>query len=377
MPAASCGGADVIGAVGEVTTIERSRLSVGDLEIRLVHRVMDPEVGISVLPKDHQTLVMTAKRILWEKTGMLTHADVGFIARKLITGQQKSLLTRILRTRFPFLVVDELQDTGYCQGHILHALIDNDIGSALLVGDPDQAIYAFNGARPDLFDSYARISGMKALPLSGSRRCPQAVLHVANQLKDTPGEVSPENTNQGQAHFLIIDDPASDVRRLFDALSATVPGKTVSVVTRTTRQRAILLRQTEAKFYKLHAPALSYLFSAVCAFRRGENRASSGLVRAALDLALFDHEGASDSQLADIGLDIDSYQLLISRCLISCAKIPDSLTLYQWQKQSALVLKELLAPYSTPDSLKYREGKVGPKQVTGHDIISSDLLPAQ
>jgi len=66
--------------------------------------------------------------------------------------------------RFPLIIVDELQDTGAFLGKCVLQLLAEPSARGVLVGDPDQAIYEFNGARPDLFDRFNTIDGAEQLP---------------------------------------------------------------------------------------------------------------------------------------------------------------------------------------------------------------------
>lgn len=52
----------------------------------------------------------------------------------------------VLRAEFPFVVVDEYQDTDPTQVSLLQALVGGSGGNIMAVGDPDQSIYAFRGA---------------------------------------------------------------------------------------------------------------------------------------------------------------------------------------------------------------------------------------
>ena len=55
-----------------------------------------------------------------------------------------------LQERYQYIMVDEFQDTNLAQSRILHNLTDNEVNNdrpnILVVGDDDQAIYAFQGA---------------------------------------------------------------------------------------------------------------------------------------------------------------------------------------------------------------------------------------
>jgi hypothetical protein len=64
-------------------------------------------------------------------------------------------ICRAIARRFPEIIVDEAQDTSETQVAIIRALAAAGCDIAL-VGDPDQSIYDFNGARPDLFESFAK-----------------------------------------------------------------------------------------------------------------------------------------------------------------------------------------------------------------------------
>ena len=55
-----------------------------------------------------------------------------------------------LQEKYQYIMVDEFQDTNMAQARILHDLTDNEVNNGqpniLVVGDDDQAIYAFQGA---------------------------------------------------------------------------------------------------------------------------------------------------------------------------------------------------------------------------------------
>src|SRR5690554_2469600 len=51
--------------------------------------------------------------------------------------------------KFKYVFIDEFQDTNYLQYELIKKLINNNT-NLLAVGDPDQSIYAFRGAKVDL-----------------------------------------------------------------------------------------------------------------------------------------------------------------------------------------------------------------------------------
>ena len=60
-----------------------------------------------------------------------------------------------LRQRFPFVMVDEHQDSNALQLRIVYAL-GADKGNLMAVGDPAQSIYGFRGAAPSTMTDFAR-----------------------------------------------------------------------------------------------------------------------------------------------------------------------------------------------------------------------------
>ena len=124
--------------------------------------------------------LLAHKKEIWRTLGWLTHSDAAYVACEFLHHPVYGDLIRDqIASRFRLLVVDELQDTGYYMGRCLQKLLAGQV-RGLLVGDPDQAIFEFNGARPDLFNSFSEIAGATELPLAHSRRCPESVALVGN-----------------------------------------------------------------------------------------------------------------------------------------------------------------------------------------------------
>ena len=81
-----------------------------------------------------------------------------------------------------YLLVDEYQDTNAGQYELVKLLV-GDGGALTVVGDDDQSVYAWRGARPEnlhqLKDDY---SDLKVIKLEQNYRCTGRILKAANQL---------------------------------------------------------------------------------------------------------------------------------------------------------------------------------------------------
>ncbi len=82
------------------------------------------------------------------KAGYATQADANYFSMKLL--EEYPVITKSIVHRFPYLIVDEAQDTSDIQMRVIDLLIEQGLQEIVLVGDPDQAIYEWNDARPDL-----------------------------------------------------------------------------------------------------------------------------------------------------------------------------------------------------------------------------------
>lgn len=77
--------------------------------------------------------------------------------------------------------VDEAQDLSRVRRELIKRFLKPGTGRAVIVGDDRQAIYAFSGADGESFDNFVRETGATVLPLDVTRRCPKAVVRLAQQ----------------------------------------------------------------------------------------------------------------------------------------------------------------------------------------------------
>lgn len=109
--------------------------------------------------------------------GVLGHSDVLKMVPEIL--QEKPLLRSVVAQRFPFVFVDESQDTDQRVVAALRAIARQHSGTFCLgfFGDPMQQIYA-TGIGPIAPDS-----GWESITKRENFRCPQAVLSVINNIR--------------------------------------------------------------------------------------------------------------------------------------------------------------------------------------------------
>lgn len=94
--------------------------------------------------------IIDLKRIYWRK-GKLDHNDVLYFSYVLI--EEYPFILEILRARFPYMFIDEYQDTNPIQSYILDQIREKETVVGV-IGDRAQSIYGFQGANPSLFESF-------------------------------------------------------------------------------------------------------------------------------------------------------------------------------------------------------------------------------
>ncbi len=89
-------------------------------------------------------------------------------------------IRKLIINRFPYFVVDEAQDTSEEQMRLLNLLFDNGVENAMLIGDPDQAIYEWRDADPSVFLNMYKSKSWNSKELNENFRCSQ---HICNATK--------------------------------------------------------------------------------------------------------------------------------------------------------------------------------------------------
>ncbi len=99
--------------------------------------------------------------------------------------EKNEALLRTYQERYQYILVDEFQDTNGAQFQLLNLLLDFwETPNIFIVGDDDQSIYEFQGARlQNLHEFQERYrNGLKTIVLEQNYRSAQPILDVASQV---------------------------------------------------------------------------------------------------------------------------------------------------------------------------------------------------
>jgi DNA helicase-2/ATP-dependent DNA helicase PcrA len=128
--------------------------------------------------EDEQVATLVSRyEILLREDGLIDFDDMVLIGLKLI--ESYSWVRRALNARFPVVVVDEYQDLGVPLHRIVLRLCIHAGARLFAVGDPDQSIYGFAGARPELLRSLAASPDVESVQLPFNYRSGPTIVRAA------------------------------------------------------------------------------------------------------------------------------------------------------------------------------------------------------
>lgn len=140
------------------------------------------------------------KKLAWAK-GYMHYDDVLYFSYKLI--QRYPLISKTLAIQFPYIFVDEFQDTNPIQAKIIKLLGDN--GAIVgVIGDYAQSIYGFLGADPNQFLSF-NIGGLQDYIILDNRRSSNEIIDLLNIIR-TEFQQHPIRNEHGMKPLLLIGE---------------------------------------------------------------------------------------------------------------------------------------------------------------------------
>ncbi len=170
--------------------------------------------GSNKIKDDH---LYPLKEYIWSIVRKLTHNEILFFGYRIIEKNPTALYS--LRVKFPFIFVDEFQDTNPLQTFLIKTIGETStiVG---VVGDIAQSIYSFQGATPSYFKNF-KISGKETTEytISDNRRSTKNIIHLCNFFRQKDISVIQQSArayqNQKESeeieatpiHFLIGDSP--------------------------------------------------------------------------------------------------------------------------------------------------------------------------
>jgi superfamily I DNA/RNA helicase len=136
------------------------------------------------------------------KAGYATQNDANYFAMKILETYPK--VAKSVIHRFPLFMIDEAQDTSEIQMGIIDLLIENGLENIMLVGDPDQAIFEWHGAKPQLFIEKFDAWKENSIVLNENRRSSQNICDFTCRLSSLERTSTAVNDEVKECPFIPI-----------------------------------------------------------------------------------------------------------------------------------------------------------------------------
>jgi DNA helicase-2/ATP-dependent DNA helicase PcrA len=133
------------------------------------------------------------------------------IAQPALLLSRDPAIREAYRTRFSHVLVDEYQDLNEAQYRLFRQLAGNGV-EIMVIGDPDQAIYGFRGARPEYFSRFREDwPEARVCHFHETYRLPAPILAAASPLRGSAGDAKAEPLHSRQAgdHPIILLEGAN------------------------------------------------------------------------------------------------------------------------------------------------------------------------
>ena len=132
--------------------------------------------------EEYQYLFETYQDIL-KSNNAIDFDDIIRLVYELFTNNEA--VANLYRKSYSFICIDECQDLNKLQYFLLKALCGNTIKNIMMVGDPNQSIYGFNGSAPKYMqEDFVEDFHAQEITLDENYRCSKSVIEASNILMD-------------------------------------------------------------------------------------------------------------------------------------------------------------------------------------------------
>lgn len=166
----------------ENADISYSKKIMGEVEIDNDLYLSTEKIDFTASNRIARNHIIPLKSYIWSKVGKLTHNEILFFGYQILKRNPVALYS--IRVHFPFIFVDEFQDTNPLQTLLLK-LIGEKSTVIGVIGDIAQSIYSFQGARPKQFEEFSIYGSRQVVEyeIKGNRRSTCNIVNLCNFLR--------------------------------------------------------------------------------------------------------------------------------------------------------------------------------------------------
>lgn len=166
----------------ELKNRERNLQSYMDIFSKIKRELLTESEVAELYPNNNIWKIYTDYQSALLNSGGIDYDDILVRAHKILLDHD--WIAKIYRSQYKHVCVDEAQDLNKAQYEFIKVLCGDAIKSILMVGDPNQMIYGFNGSSKDyLCSRFVEDFTPQKFELKENYRSTKAVIRVANKLR--------------------------------------------------------------------------------------------------------------------------------------------------------------------------------------------------
>ena len=169
------------------------------------------------IPKELRFLI---KKYLWAEQGVLDFDEILYFGYKLL--EKYPFIQYDLRYKFPYVFVDEQQDTNPIQYEIIKLAFDFKDVTVGFVGDLAQSIYSFQGADYTMLDK-AMFESKEQIKyvIDGNRRSTENIINFCNYIRKEDKNLSTQKCelnfdNNEKVKIVVLTSEDSNAKEFVD-----------------------------------------------------------------------------------------------------------------------------------------------------------------
>lgn len=168
-----------------------------------------------------ENTVKIAKESCWKK-GWVNYSDLKYISLQLLRDPIIGVhILKVLNYKFPYIFVDEIQDTGYYLEEILLLLMKNSKKN-FFIGDSDQAIYNFAGAEARIYKTLKE-QGVAEFPLTNNFRSCSNITELITQFSQKETSINSKKDYSGNNTLIVHNISKNPDSNFKDKVAELIP----------------------------------------------------------------------------------------------------------------------------------------------------------
>lgn len=161
---------------------------------------------------EYHSLYQTYQDIL-KSNNAIDFDDIIKLIYDLFTNNEA--VANLYRKAYSFICIDECQDLNKLQYYFLKSLCGETIKNIMMIGDPNQAIYGFNGSKASyMLEDFVSDFNAKEFTLEENYRCSKSIIEASNMLMNLKAsasqyvisgifEINESNSESDEADFVL------------------------------------------------------------------------------------------------------------------------------------------------------------------------------